>query len=106
MADPVSHRISCERSQDIVRAMNAVMPKLPRDVGDRLDKLKLRYLQLDDLEGLYQRVNNRTVEEILAHIAPGDDPTAIASGEVDGLRYELYDATPVDSGNDEDPNEQ
>ena len=105
MEDSVSHRISCEGSQDIVRAMNAVMPKLPRDVRKRLHRLVLKYLHLDDLEGLYQRVNNRTVEEILARIVPGDDPTPIASGEVDGLRYELYDASPVDSGNNEDPNE-
>jgi len=71
--------------------MNAVMPQLTPEVAKRLNMIKLRYLQFYGEEGLYERVNNRTVSRILAEYS-GDDPTPIASGQIDDIRYELFEA--------------
>jgi len=43
------------------------------------------------------RVNNRTVSQIFAEYQ-AVDAKPLASGEVDGVRYELYDAPSPDLG--------
>ena len=94
-------RISCESPQRIVGAINVIMPHLAPDIGRRLNKIERNYSLRYGIEGLYQRVNNRTVAEILAEYSPTDDVTPIVSGEVDGLRYELYEPPTVDRKRDD-----
>ena len=86
-------QIKCEISEQVVGAMNAVMPLLPQDVRKRFNKLKLFYLQRYGVKALFERVNNRTVAEILAAFDDDNGLTRIRSGEIDGVRYELFDST-------------
>ena len=92
MADPDTLLISCGSSEEIVKAIDAVMPQLAPDVRRRLNTIKIRYWQHYGVEGIYERVNNRTVSAILSEYGPGQEPKLIASGEVEGVRYEVVDA--------------
>lgn len=92
MADPKTLVISCASPERIIGAMDAVMPQLAPDVRKRFNKIKLRYWQLYGVEGLYERVNDRPVSRILAEYDSSDEPRPAASGQVDDVRYELFDA--------------
>jgi hypothetical protein len=92
MSDFTALTLSCSRWQDLVAAKNALNPKLPLEIRKRLNKAFTGSLQRHGLEGTFDRLNNRTVAEILAEHDPADDPTPIASGEVDGVRFELFEA--------------
>lgn len=75
-----------------MKAMNHLKPLLPNEVCRRFAYMQLRYWQLHGEEGLFERVNNRTVGEILAVFESHESSAPSASGEIDGLRYQLYDA--------------
>lgn len=99
MAEPHKLVISSPSPERIIGAINAVMPQLPPDVRKRFNKIKLSYLQRFGLAGVYERVNNRTVAAILAEFDTSDEAKLIASGEVDGVHYELFEA-PGDRSDD------
>ena len=44
------------------------------------------------IQGAFDRMNNRSVSEILADSDGHDDRTPLASGETDGVRYRLFDS--------------
>lgn len=92
MADPTTRLISCRSAAEIVRAMDAAMPRLPAALRDQFDRVTVSYLQRYGKEGLYERVNNRTVAAILAEFDNGDELRMIDSGEVDGIPYELLES--------------
>jgi len=95
MADPDTLAISSRSSKEIMRAINVAFPQLPGDVARRLNFISLRYWQLYGFDGVYNRVNNRTVTTIPTEFdAPGDDPKPIATGQSGDVRYELFDAPP------------
>jgi hypothetical protein len=92
MADLNTVIVSCSRWEEIVSAKNAVIPKLPPDVRKRLNKVFSTYLARHGLGGVFERLNNRSVATILAEYDPAADPTPIASGETEGLRWKLFEA--------------
>jgi hypothetical protein len=51
------------------------------------------------LEGVYERLNNGTLETIFAEFENGIAPKPIESGEMDGAKFALYE-TP-DESNDQ-----
>jgi hypothetical protein len=53
-------------------------------------EIRKAYFARYGIEGAYERMNNRTVSQIFAEYRPLD-VKPIASGEVDGVRYELYE---------------
>jgi hypothetical protein len=91
MKDPENLVVSCNGPKQAIGAINALMPELPSDIREQLNTIKLRYWQRFGFDGLYERVNNRTIKQILAEYIAGHDPKVIASGQVDDVSYELYD---------------
>ncbi len=91
MIDPTQHVIACAGPEAVVGAMNALMPQLAPEIQKRLNEIKLSYLMRYNLIGLYERVNNKTIETVLAEYLSEPETNVIASGEKDGLRYELLD---------------
>lgn len=85
-------QISCETHDSVMATLDRLKPQLPIDVRRRFTFMQLRYWQLHGEDGLFERVNNRTVGEILAVFESHEKSAPIASGEIDGLRYQLYDA--------------
>lgn len=92
MKDLTDVIVSCSRWEDIVSAKNAIIPELPHDVRKSLNRVFSSYLHLYGLEGVFERLSNRSVATILAEFDSATEPKPIASGEVDGLRYELFEA--------------
>lgn len=88
--------INCGSPDHIIGAVNDISPGLPDSVSRQLNYIKLVYWQRYGEEGLFGRFNNRTIGEILAEFEAYDHAMPIASGEIDGLRYQLYGAP--DSG--------
>lgn len=63
-------RVSCRRSEEIVSAVNSIVPRLPPPVRRQFTQIASSYLVRYDLEGLFARLNNRTIETILAEYSP------------------------------------
>ena len=90
----------------IREAVNEVRQQLSPEFRKRLAKVERDFISFKlsgfDVEGLYRRMNNRSVAQILAEYDLEPHPTPIASGQIDGVRYELYDAPdPRDTGLDD-----
>src|SRR5262245_12210612 len=85
--------VSCKSWEDIGAAVSEAKRALPLETKKRLTKIFSSYLVRYDLEGVYERMNNRTVAQIFAEYQPEDLPE-VASGEVGGVKYHLYEAPP------------
>src|SRR5947208_16019235 len=81
--------LSCSRREDIAAA-NAVKCQMPLEPRKRFAKIFSNYLARFGLEGVYERLNNRTVSQIFAAYHDGD-LKPIASGQVDAAQFHLYD---------------
>src|SRR5947209_8098691 len=97
LVNPATYVLGCRNPGEMVGVMNAVMPKLSPEIRKKLNKITMRYFQLYGDEGLYDRVNNRTISTIISEYDWASDPKPIASGEIEGMRYELYDAPNAES---------
>ncbi len=77
-------------------AINEVRQQLSPEFRKRLAKVERDFISFKlsgfDVEGLYRRMNNRSVAQILAEDDLKPDPTPLASGQIGEVRYELYDA--------------
>lgn len=82
--------ISCSDPNRIVGELDRLMPQLSRDVCRTLNSIKIQLLAHVGKEGLHQRVNNRTVEEVIAEFGSTNSLTIIEEGELDGTKYKLY----------------
>lgn len=85
-------RISCSGWEQIVDAVNNATRALPKEIRKRLGNIFSNYLALYDLEGTYDRMNNRSVEQIFAQYRSEEKPPPVISGEVDGMSFRLYEA--------------
>lgn len=73
---------------------------LPKETRLRLNRILLYCVKHYGQEGAYKRLNNRSVSQILAEypaielkdVLEPEDLKLVASGEVDGMRWELYDS--------------
>jgi hypothetical protein len=92
MTDPGDMVLSCTDRQRIVGAMNRIMPLLPPEIRRRLNAIKMSYLAAYGVEGLYDRVNGRSVAQVLAEYQEPAGLSMIAEGERDGVRFKLYDS--------------
>ena len=78
------------------RSLTAVIQSLPPEMKKQLHEIRKRYFAQYGMEGLLQRLNNRTVAQIFAEYQPRD-LRPLASGEVDDVRFELYDPARPDT---------
>lgn len=86
MSDPI---ISCSSWQELFPAINSACSYLSIEPARRLHRIASEYWSLYGIEGTYERMNGRAVSEIFAEHAHGN-VNVVASGEVDGVRYELF----------------
>ena len=82
--------VRCETWRGIVGAVNRASNMLSDEASKQLGAIFSSYLARYDVEGTYERMNNRSVAQIFAELQP-EDVREIASGEVDGVRYRLFD---------------
>lgn len=92
MANLNELKVLCDDPHEIVRAMNVVVRQLSSDVKWRFVEIRSDYIRRFGLEGLYERIKNRTVATIFSEYDGGDGAKPIASGERNGIRFALYEA--------------
>jgi hypothetical protein len=91
MSDIDSLVISSASLGDFSSSFSKVFQALPAEMGKRLKDVLGYYVARYGIEGAYNRISNRSVSQIFAEYQP-EDLKPIASGEVDGVRYALYEA--------------
>ena len=89
-------QVSCSRWQNIIGVINAVIPELSLDARKRFRKLVTNYIARLGIEGLYEKINNKTVGQILSDVDSGPS-NVIQTGVRDGVRYSLYEAPKDDA---------
>jgi hypothetical protein len=103
MIDPETIIFSCSSLDQFSAAFSSVFRALPPEMGNRLREILGNYFGWYGIEGAYQRMNNRSVAQIVAEYQPLD-VKPVASGELEGLRYKLYDKpTPNSDHCDQEP---
>jgi hypothetical protein len=93
MTDFESIRVSGSSFQEFSWSLTAALQALPSEPRKRLRGIEKNYFAWYGLDGMDQRMNDRTVAQIFAEYQPVD-VKPLATGEVEGVRYELYDAPP------------
>jgi hypothetical protein len=83
--------VSCGRWEDIVGAINEVIRQLPREMKRPFGAIFSRYMASYGMEGAYERLNNRSVSQILMEYKECT-PKEVLSGECNGVKYRLYEA--------------
>ena len=90
MKDFETLAISGSNQDEFGKSCTKVFRSMPPDERKRLLGIFENYFARYGLEGQFQRMNNRTVGQIFAEYQHEDvDP--IASGQIEGVRYALYD---------------
>jgi hypothetical protein len=83
----VSGRSFDEFSKSLTKAIQA----LPQEMSERLRDMRRDYFAWYGFEGMYERMNNRSVGQILAEFR-SVDRKPIAAGQIDGLSFRLDEA--------------
>jgi hypothetical protein len=83
-----------------MKVVNQVKDALPSGWSEQFVEIVQDYSQKYGPEGALERINNRTVAQIFADHELEDmnepgDRKEIASGEIDGMRYQLFEAPPA-----------
>jgi hypothetical protein len=91
MKTPESIVIQCDGPTEVIVTVNSVMPLLSRDIRRSFNHLKLMILSQYGVAGLHSRFNGRSVAEILEESKDLLESQPIASGEVEGMRFELFE---------------
>jgi hypothetical protein len=88
MIDLDSLRLDCPTLEGFSEALTRIQQALPPELRPHFREILGSYFLSFDIDGMYERLNNRTVAQIFAEYKPGE-PQVLASGEVDGVRYQL-----------------
>jgi hypothetical protein len=84
--------ISCPNWEDLIAAINSLSPIIHPETRKIFHKIFLEYYHNYGLEGAWERLNNRSVATVLSEYTPSSEEKPIASGEKEGLRYELFES--------------
>ncbi len=91
--------VACSRWEELTAAVNAVNRKLPLDCRRRLNNIFFNYLVLYGNEGVYERLNGRTVAEIFRQFDDSDEIMPLPSagrGTWDNVRTIASEGIPGD----------
>lgn len=95
MIDFLAIKICCLPGQGIVGATNAIVTKLPSELRSQFNNVFSSYLRRYGIEGLFERMNNRTIGSILADFETDNDSPLIEEGEIGNMRYRLFGPSSV-----------
>ncbi|ADG69544.1 hypothetical protein Plim_3732 [Planctopirus limnophila DSM 3776] len=83
--------ISCETWKQIVESVNLAGTQLSITSRRKLGSIFRHYFALYDLEGAYENLNNKSVSQIFQEYENTIPGKPLASGQVDGVSYDLYE---------------
>jgi hypothetical protein len=92
MLEPQAALISCSSWQEIFTTLNKIRVELNPDVQRQLAAVVKSYAAAYGFEGVYGRLNGRTVAQVLSEYREPALPAVVSSGERDGVTYTLYEA--------------
>jgi len=95
--------ITSESPEAMVAAFQEVMPHLQKDVRRQLVHLMMSVMMSEGDQGLFRRFNGRSVAEVIAASQEILRVAPIATGEVDGLRYQVFEKPSSEAANGSDP---
>ena len=84
--------ITCSDPELIYRSIQNFGPRLQKTTRRNLLRIADHLYGLHGKQGLFDRFNNRTIESLLQEYESILQIRPIASGELDGMTYELYDS--------------
>jgi hypothetical protein len=90
MSDISAIRVFGSNVEEFGKSLNAAFRALPLPTREHLQRVLLTYAGRYGIKHAYERMNDRTVSQILAEFHEPEMKT-VASGELDGLKYKLYD---------------
>lgn len=80
-----------ETSADFSRALTKAIQASSLEVKTQLQTIRDNYLATYGFDGFYEKLNGKSIRQMIEEYVPGN-PKILAAGEVDGLKYVLYDA--------------
>ena len=83
--------VSADSPEKMFLAFQAALPKVPKEIRRRLIRVMMSVSMSQGEAALHRRFNGRSVREILDLSADVLQSQPIASGEVDGMRFELFE---------------
>lgn len=82
--------IKCDAPPQIVKAISVACKAVSSDTAERLEYARRYYLRHEGLDGLFRRMNNKSVREILERFEPAVEMRETDSGIVDGIKYRVF----------------
>ena len=73
---------------------------MPPETRQHLHEIRKAYLVKHGIEGAYEKMKNRTASQIFAEYQPIEIKPK-SSGQIDDVRYELYEPPRLDATDDE-----
>ena len=89
MADPQSVRVSGSNFDEFSKSLTAAIQAVPPDLSLQLREIRKRCFGRYGFDGMYEKMNGRTVQQILEEYQ-SIPVVPIAAGKVDGVEYVLY----------------
>ena len=91
MNNPFDLIVRSDDPDNMISAFQIVIREVPREVRRKLVHIMMSVAMTDGNEGLFHRFNGRSVAEILENSKESLESQPIASGEVEGVRFELFE---------------
>jgi len=90
MKDPKDVLIDCNAVEDIVHACNVAKLELQLELRHLLNSIFTSYLVRFGIAGVFERLHNKTVAQVITEYDADESPKPLISGELDGLKFELF----------------
>lgn len=90
-SDPV---FSGANKQEFGTSYSRIAATLPLDIKRKLADVFTSYFAAYGYQGVFERLKGRTVGQVLDEYKEPAPPAVIAEGEMEGVRYTLYDPPP------------
>jgi hypothetical protein len=78
---------------EISDSLSAVTTRLPRELSRQVTRIFCEYFAAHGVEGTIARLNGKSVHQIVSEHQQGK-AKLVASGELDDVRFNLYEASP------------
>jgi hypothetical protein len=100
VSTPETLRFHCSGLDDFIVTTHEFSATLPEDFRYRFRDIVKAYVINFGTEEAYERLNDRTLSQIFAEYHP-EEREIVASGEIDGVRYTVYEAPAGPATDDE-----
>lgn len=97
--------VSAHSPDEFVTAFLRVMPMVPKDTRRRLKHIMMTIVMRQGDHAMFDRFNGHSIAQILEGARDIPDAQPIVSGEVDGLRYEVFERPASENNEKSEPSD-